>query len=163
MRRSDEDVRDEIDAGGFDLLIVMGLRKRLLGCFGAGGGEQEQGHETAAAAGRRRGGKPTLRRLSTANLRSLSLQDLSRKLETTKLHAFTLDELKAATKNFSTTNFLGEGGFGPVYKGFVDGRLRPGLQPQHVAVKYLDSDGVQGHREWLVRSSHLNQPPLLAC
>ena len=27
------------------------------------------------------------------NLRSLSLQDLSRKLETTKLHAFTLDEL----------------------------------------------------------------------
>ncbi|XP_066375528.1 serine/threonine-protein kinase RIPK-like [Miscanthus floridulus] len=133
----------------------MGLRKRLLGCFGAGGGEQEQGHETAAAAGRRRGGKPTLRRLSTANLRSLSLQDLSRKLETTKLHAFTLDELKAATKNFSTTNFLGEGGFGPVYKGFVDGRLRPGLQPQHVAVKYLDSDGVQGHREWLAEVVYL--------
>ncbi|CAD6340706.1 unnamed protein product [Miscanthus lutarioriparius] len=133
----------------------MGLRKRLLGCFGAGGGEQEQGHETAAAAGRRPGGKPTLRRLSTANLRSLSLQDLSRKLETTKLHAFTLDELKAATKNFSTTNFLGEGGFGPVYKGFVDGRLRPGLQPQHVAVKYLDSDGVQGHREWLAEVVYL--------
>ena len=114
----------------------------------------ERGAAERPAAGRRPGGKPTLRRLSTANLRSLSLQDLSRKLETTKLHAFTLDELKAATKNFSTTNFLGEGGFGPVYKGFVDGRLRPGLQPQHVAVKYLDSDGVQGHREWLVRSSH---------
>jgi hypothetical protein len=38
-----------------------------------------------------------------------------------------------------------------VYKGFVDGELRPGaLESQHVAVKYLDSDGVQGHREWLV-------------
>jgi hypothetical protein len=99
------------------------------------------------------GGKPKLRRLSKANMRSLSLQDLSRKLETTRMHAFTLDELKAATKNFSAANFLGEGGFGPVYKGFVDARLRPGLlEPQHVAVKYLDleSDGVQGHREWLV-------------
>jgi hypothetical protein len=137
----------------------MGLRESLLGCFGAGG-DQEQGHEPAAArpAASRRpggGGKPTLRRLSTANLRSLSLQDLSRKLETTKLHAFTLDELRAATRNFSAANFLGEGGFGPVYKGFVDGRLRPGLQPQHVAVKYLDSDGVQGHREWLVRTLYV--------
>ncbi|RCV20806.1 hypothetical protein SEVIR_4G086700v4 [Setaria viridis] len=140
----------------------MGLRKRLLRCFGYGGEEgadQEQKEEAAArpAGGRRAGTKPTLRRLSTANLRSLSLQDLSRKLETTKLHAFTLDELKAATKNFSTANFLGEGGFGPVYKGFVDARLRPGLDPQHVAVKYLDleSGGVQGHREWLAEVVYL--------
>jgi hypothetical protein len=35
--------------------------------------------------------------------------------------------------------------------GFVDGSLGPGLETQHVAVKYLDSEGVQGHREWLVR------------
>nr|CAB3467384.1 unnamed protein product [Digitaria exilis] len=139
----------------------MGLRKRLLRCFGCGG-EEEQKQEAAPPprpAGKRPGGggKPTLRRLSTANLRSLSLQDLSRKLETTKLHAFTLDELKSATKNFSTSNFLGEGGFGPVYKGFVDGRLRPGLEPQHVAVKYLDleSEGVQGHREWLAEVVYL--------
>ena len=135
----------------------MGLRKRLLRCFGYGGEQAPEEKREEQGAGNKRpggggGGKPKLRRLSTANLRSLSLQDLSRKLETTRLHAFTLDELKAATKNFSTTNFLGEGGFGPVYKGFVDARLRPGLDPQHVAVKYLDleSDGVQGHREWLV-------------
>ncbi|XP_062233360.1 serine/threonine-protein kinase RIPK-like [Phragmites australis] len=133
----------------------MGLRKRLLECFGRGG---ERAPEPEAAPRQSRpagGGKPVLRRLSTANLRSLSLQDLSRKLETTKLHAFTLDELKAATKNFSNTNFLGEGGFGPVYKGFVDGKLRPGLESQHVAVKYLDSDGVQGHREWLAEVVYL--------
>jgi len=136
----------------------MGLRKRLLLCFGRGGEEERRQEEKREEAGGKRpggggGGTPKLRRLSTANLRSLSLQDLSRKLETTRLHAFTLDELKAATKNFSAANFLGEGGFGPVYKGFVDARLRPGLlEPQHVAVKYLDleSDGVQGHREWLV-------------
>ncbi|WVZ82087.1 hypothetical protein U9M48_029389 [Paspalum notatum var. saurae] len=140
---------------------AMGLRERVLGCFGCGGGAEEGRRDPEPerpAAGRRGGGgkKPTLRRLSTANLRSLSLQDLSRKLETTKLHAFTLDELKAATKNFSTSNFLGEGGFGPVYKGFVDARLRPGLEPQHVAVKYLDSEGdVQGHREWLAEVVYL--------
>ncbi|KAL6605996.1 hypothetical protein ACP70R_041649 [Stipagrostis hirtigluma subsp. patula] len=134
----------------------MGFKKRLLGCFGCGG-ERAAPEAVVARPGRRAGagGKPVLRRWSTANLRSLSLQDLSRKLATTSLHAFTLEELKAATKNFSTTNFLGEGGFGPVYKGFVDGKLRPGLEPQHVAVKYLDSDGVQGHREWLAEVVYL--------
>jgi hypothetical protein len=129
----------------------MGLRKSLLGCFGAGG---EQRPEQDAPRPVRRPGappKPSLLRLNTANLRSLSLQELSRKLEDTRLHAFTLDELKAVTKSFSHSNFLGEGGFGPVYKGFVDGSLRPGLETQHVAVKYLDGEGVQGHREWLVR------------
>ncbi|KAK3131875.1 hypothetical protein QOZ80_6AG0512720 [Eleusine coracana subsp. coracana] len=131
----------------------MGLRKCLLCCFGGSARpEQEQQPPPAAADGAPRPPGRRLLRLSTANLRSLSLQDLSRKLEVTKLHAFTLDELKSATRNFSATNFLGEGGFGPVYKGFVDGSLRPGLEPQHVAVKYLDSDGVQGHREWLVPS-----------
>jgi hypothetical protein len=117
------------------------MARGLFACFGRGGEEAEE------EAGKR----PALRRRRTVNLRSLSLEDLSRTLAKTNLHAFTLDELKAATKNFSTSNFLGEGGFGPVYKGFVDGELRPGaLESQHVAVKYLDSDGVQGHREWLV-------------
>jgi hypothetical protein len=67
-----------------------------------------------------------------------------------KLHAFTLEELKEATHNFSWSNMLGEGGFGPVYKGFVDEKLRHGLKAQTVAVKCLDLDGLQGHREWLV-------------
>ena len=50
----------------------------------------------------------------------------------------------------SWSNLLGEGGFGPVYKGFIDDKLRPGLEAQPVAVKLLDLDGLQGHREWLV-------------
>ncbi|KAG9151063.1 hypothetical protein Leryth_002640 [Lithospermum erythrorhizon] len=53
------------------------------------------------------------------------------------------------THNFSSSNFLGEGGFGPVYKGFVDDKLRPGLNARPVAVKVLDLDGTQGQREWL--------------
>ena len=48
-----------------------------------------------------------------------------------------------------------------MYKGFIDDKLRPGLEAQPVAVKVLDLDGKQGHREWLVRSiffkTHVNQ------
>ncbi|RRT50832.1 hypothetical protein B296_00033380 [Ensete ventricosum] len=80
----------------------------------------------------------------------LSPEDLSLSLPGSNLHVFTLAELKAVTRNFSTTNFIGSGGFGPVFKGYVDDKLRPGLKAQHVAVKSLDLEGLQGHREWLV-------------
>lgn len=77
-------------------------------------------------------------------------EDLSVSLAGSNLHAFNLQELKVITQSFSSSNFLGEGGFGPVYKGFIDDRLRPGLKAQPVAVKLLDLEGLQGHREWLV-------------
>lgn len=79
-----------------------------------------------------------------------AIEDLSISFGGSKLYAFTLEELREATRNFSWSNMLGEGGFGPVYKGFFDDRLRPGLKAQTVAVKQLDLDGLQGHREWLV-------------
>ncbi|KAK4396843.1 Serine/threonine-protein kinase RIPK [Sesamum angolense] len=50
-----------------------------------------------------------------------------------------------------------EGGFGPVHKGFIDDKLRPGLKAQPVAVKLLDLDGSQGHREWLTEVIFLGQ------
>ncbi|KAK1376866.1 Protein kinase, ATP binding site-containing protein [Heracleum sosnowskyi] len=52
-------------------------------------------------------------------------------------------ELKVITHGFSSSNFLGHGGFGLVHKGFIDDKLRPGLQAQPVAVKLLDLDGMQ--------------------
>ncbi|XP_057788941.1 serine/threonine-protein kinase RIPK-like [Salvia miltiorrhiza] len=58
-------------------------------------------------------------------------------------------ELKVITQNFSSSNFLGESGFGPVYKGFIDDKMRPWLKAQLVSVKLLDLDGSQGHKEWL--------------
>ena len=79
-----------------------------------------------------------------------AIEDLSISFGGSKLYAFTLEELREATSSFSWSNMLGEGGFGPVYKGFVDDKLRPGLKAQTVAVKRLDLDGLQGHREWLV-------------
>lgn len=66
------------------------------------------------------------------------------------LHIFTLQELKLITHDFAASNYLGEGGFGPVYKGFIHNKIRPGLEAQPVAVKLLDLDGTQGHMEWLV-------------
>ncbi|KAG9450024.1 hypothetical protein H6P81_009989 [Aristolochia fimbriata] len=54
---------------------------------------------------------------------------------------FTYEELSEATDEFSERNLLGEGGFGPVYKGCLpDGR--------EVAVKQLKVGGSQGEREF---------------
>ncbi|KAI3954214.1 hypothetical protein MKW98_018038 [Papaver atlanticum] len=57
---------------------------------------------------------------------------------------FTFRELAAATKNFRPESLLGEGGFGRVYRGFLEST------GQAVAVKQLDKDGLQGNREFLV-------------
>ncbi|KAM7269773.1 hypothetical protein ACFE04_025270 [Oxalis oulophora] len=57
---------------------------------------------------------------------------------------FTFRDLAAATKNFTPDCFLGEGGFGRVYKGRLES------SGQIVAVKQLDRNGLQGNREFLV-------------
>ncbi|XP_056173118.1 probable LRR receptor-like serine/threonine-protein kinase At1g53440 [Syzygium oleosum] len=55
---------------------------------------------------------------------------------------FTLRQIKAATGNFDSVNKIGEGGFGPVYKGILsDGTI--------IAVKQLSSKSKQGNREFL--------------
>ncbi|CAN6318575.1 unnamed protein product [Urochloa humidicola] len=87
-----------------------------------------------------------------------SPEDLSLSLVGSDMLAFTVEELRAATRDFTMTNFVGEGGFGPVYKGRIDDRIRPGLrQPQAVAVKLLDLEGTQGHKEWLAEVIFLGQ------
>ncbi|KAL7252939.1 hypothetical protein ACSBR1_007486 [Camellia fascicularis] len=56
--------------------------------------------------------------------------------------AFTYNELKIATNNFHSSNKIGEGGFGTVYKGtLVDGKV--------VAVKVLSVESKQGDREFM--------------
>ncbi|KAJ8621322.1 hypothetical protein MRB53_029851 [Persea americana] len=83
--------------------------------------------------------------------------DLSISLVGSNLYVFSVSELKVITQTFSSNNFLGEGGFGPVHKGYVDEKFRPGLKAQPVAVKVLDLDGAQGHREWLTEVVFLGQ------
>lgn len=56
--------------------------------------------------------------------------------------SFTLRQIKAATSNFDAANKIGEGGFGPVYKGLLsDGTI--------IAVKQLSSKSKQGNREFV--------------
>jgi hypothetical protein len=83
-----------------------------------------------------------------------------RVLEAPRLREFTLAELRAATKGFKPEMVLGEGGFGRVYKGWVDERtLNPAKSSAGVivAVKKLNPESVQGLQEWQV-SVH---PPAL--
>uniref|UniRef100_A0A6N2N264 Protein kinase domain-containing protein n=1 Tax=Salix viminalis TaxID=40686 RepID=A0A6N2N264_SALVM len=55
---------------------------------------------------------------------------------------FTLVEVKEATRNFDDQNIIGSGGFGTVYKGYIEnGSIA-------VAIKRLDSSSNQGAREF---------------
>ena len=74
-------------------------------------------------------------------------------LSSPNLKPFTFNELKNATRNFCLDGLLGEGGFGYVYKGWIDeqtlGAGKPGCG-MVVAVKKLKTEGFQGHKEWFV-------------
>ncbi|EEC81341.1 hypothetical protein OsI_24527 [Oryza sativa Indica Group] len=91
-------------------------------------------------------------------------------LESPNLRIFTFAELKNATKNFRTDTVLGEGGFGKVYKGWVDERTMNSSKSSTgvvVAVKKLNPESVQGTEQWesevnfLGRISHPNLVKLL--
>ncbi|TVU14882.1 hypothetical protein EJB05_38379 [Eragrostis curvula] len=72
-------------------------------------------------------------------------------LETPNLRIFTFGELRAATRNFKPDTVLGEGGFGRVYKGWVDERTMSPVRcgtGMVVAVKKLNPESVQGMQEW---------------
>lgn len=128
-------------------------RALLGGCLGGAAGDS--GAKKKARP--RSGGGGGLRRLSFTDLSGAADEDLSISLVGSNLHVFTVAELRAATGEFADDNFLGEGGFGPVYKGFVDGGVKPGLKPQAIAVKLWDPEGAQGHKEWLAEVIFLGQ------
>ncbi|KAJ1427401.1 Serine-threonine/tyrosine-protein kinase, catalytic domain [Sesbania bispinosa] len=92
------------------------------------------------------------------------------KIVTPNLKMFTLDELKSATRNFRPDTVVGEGGFGRVFKGWIDpntfkpSRVGVGIP---VAVKKSNPDSLQGLQEWqsevkfLGKFSHPNLVKLL--
>ncbi|KAK8942965.1 putative serine/threonine-protein kinase NAK [Platanthera zijinensis] len=76
------------------------------------------------------------------------------------LKSFTLNELKSAARNFRSDSYLGEGGFGIVFKGWIDENsyapTKPGVGIV-VAIKKLKRESFQGHKEWLAEVTYLGQ------
>ncbi|KAH0654105.1 hypothetical protein KY289_031783 [Solanum tuberosum] len=74
---------------------------------------------------------------------------------------FDLSTIMKATNNFSIDRKIGEGGFGPVYKGILEGR--------EIAVKRLSRTSTQGEGEfknevlYVARLQHRNLVKILGC
>ncbi|KAL4273036.1 hypothetical protein GQ457_13G002910 [Hibiscus cannabinus] len=79
-----------------------------------------------------------------------------------ELPVFDLDTIVKATDNFSDSNKLGQGGFGPVHKGTLPGG-------QEIAVKRLSKSSGQGSEEFknevvlIAKLQHRNLVRLLGC
>ncbi|XP_055834141.1 G-type lectin S-receptor-like serine/threonine-protein kinase At4g27290 isoform X5 [Solanum dulcamara] len=79
-----------------------------------------------------------------------------------ELQMFQLSTLTRATNNFSLNNKIGEGGFGPVYKGLLE-------EGQEIAVKRLSRTSMQGLDEYkneviyIAKLQHRNLVKLLGC
>lgn len=89
-------------------------------------------------------------------------------LPTPDLREYSFAELKNATKNFKSDFVLGEGGFGKVFKGWIDEKHPSRTGSGYVvAIKKLTSESMQGFEEWqsevnfLGRLSHPNLVRLL--
>ncbi|XP_023532241.1 probable serine/threonine-protein kinase PBL9 [Cucurbita pepo subsp. pepo] len=81
-------------------------------------------------------------------------------LQSSNLKSFSFAELKVATRNFRPDSVVGEGGFGSVFKGWIDEHSFAAAKPgtgMVIAVKRLNHDGFQGHREWLAEVNFLGQ------
>ncbi|KAG7955664.1 hypothetical protein I3843_11G084100 [Carya illinoinensis] len=91
-----------------------------------------------------------------------SIPDLFKEREQ-KLRVFTYNELREATNGFNRLLKIGEGGFGSVYKGTIKPSDGQG-DPIVVAIKKLNTKGLQGHKEFLAEVQFLgvvNHPNLV--
>ncbi|CAN1162879.1 Serine/threonine-protein kinase PBL34 [Linum perenne] len=103
---------------------------------------------------------PILSSTTTSNAESTpSTPKFSEELRlASQLRKFTFNDLKLATRNFRPESLLGEGGFGCVFKGWIEENGTAPVKPGTgltVAVKTLNHDGLQGHKEWLAEVNFL--------
>ncbi|RZC09266.1 G-type lectin S-receptor-like serine/threonine-protein kinase At4g27290 [Glycine soja] len=94
--------------------------------------------------------------------KSLTEYDSEKDMDDLDIQLFDLPTITTATNDFSMENKIGEGGFGPVYKGIlVDG--------QEIAVKTLSRSSWQGVTEFInevkliAKLQHRNLVKLLGC
>lgn len=71
------------------------------------------------------------------------------------LRAFSFSELRQATNGFNRMLKIGEGGFGSVFKGTIKPADGNGDSPIVVAIKMLNRDGFQGHKQWVAEVQFL--------
>ncbi|KAK3431789.1 hypothetical protein EUGRSUZ_E03616 [Eucalyptus grandis] len=108
------------------------------------------------------GGRDLFVRVDALVLGSEVGKELDGTTKDQELPLLDITTIKAATDNFASTNKLGQGGFGPVYKG----RLASG---QDVAVKRLSKGSGQGCQEFknevmlIAKLQHRNLVRLLGC
>ncbi|KAH9701189.1 putative serine/threonine-protein kinase PBL2 [Citrus sinensis] len=105
---------------------------------------------------------------STPSGQQTSLESLNKSLIASKanvsansnVRSFSFNDLKIATKNFCSDYLLGEGGFGCVFKGWIDQNTFAPTKPGSgivVAIKRLKAESFQGHKEWLTEVNYLGQ------
>ncbi|KAJ4796494.1 Protein kinase superfamily protein [Rhynchospora pubera] len=96
-------------------------------------------------------------------------------LSSSNLKEFSFNDLKTATKKFHPENIIGDGGFGSVYKGWLDEQTLAPSKPfsffkkirsqapskpgsgMVVAIKRLRPDTLQGHEEWQKEVDYLGR------
>ncbi|KAI5321983.1 PREDICTED: probable [Prunus dulcis] len=79
---------------------------------------------------------------------SVAFQELLSLRRANDLRVFKFSELKSASRGFSRALLIGEGGFGCVYRGIVKGSDDDATK-MDVAIKQLNRNGFQGHKEWI--------------
>ncbi|KQK16551.1 serine/threonine-protein kinase PCRK1 [Brachypodium distachyon] len=132
--------------------------RRLLPCFHGDGGEQEDTPNIAMAYSTSTATASSSTVPSGAsgsiNASDMSVESMQQRQypsfvdRPANLRVFSFSELRAATRNLSRSLMLGEGGFGCVYRGTILNGSGS-AQEEEVAVKHLNRNGLQGHKEWL--------------
>ncbi|XP_022986870.1 probable serine/threonine-protein kinase PBL19 [Cucurbita maxima] len=80
---------------------------------------------------------------------SIGFYEILTQRRANELRVFSFSELKSATRGFSRALLIGEGGFGCVFKGVVAASNSKSDLKMEVAVKQLNRNGFQGHKEWI--------------
>ncbi|KAL4560505.1 hypothetical protein LXL04_032657 [Taraxacum kok-saghyz] len=98
------------------------------------------------------------RSLSVLNAKTSEFSSSTSK--SSNLRVFTISELKAATRNFSRSRNIGEGGFGSVYRGVIKSLEHPFDEIQ-VAVKFAKERGQASSDITVLICKQFNNPVML--
>ncbi|KAG9441660.1 hypothetical protein H6P81_017514 [Aristolochia fimbriata] len=131
---------------------------RDMKCFHFSNGEKKDGPKAAKTPSARSFTTDFMRQseseLNSQNVSDISVESLGRSTypnlsqRPNNLRVFTFSDLKTATRNFSRSFLVGEGGFGCVYRGTIRSQEEPHNKIE-IAVKQLNRKGLQGHKEWV--------------